>query len=39
MVGATAVLLILRGMNKLYENVIVISEENKTFRSLNAAEV
>jgi len=23
-------------MNKLYENIIVISKENKTFRSLNA---
>ena len=30
---------ILRGMNKLYENIIVISEENKTFRSLNATKV
>ena len=37
--GATAVHSILRGMNKLYENIIVISEENKTFRSLNATEV
>ena len=39
MVGATAVLLILRGMNKLYENVVVIFEKNKTFRSLNATKV
>ena len=39
MVGAIAVHSILRGMNKLYENIIVISEENKTFRSLNATKV
>ena len=38
-VGAIAVHSILRGMNKLYENIIVISEENKTFRSLNATKV
>ena len=37
--GAIAVHSILRGMNKLYENIIVISEENKTFRSLNATKV
>ena len=37
--GPIAVHSILRGMNKLYENIIVISEENKTFRSLNATKV